>query len=132
MTLHEAIGQLEAAGGAIRLDGERVKVKLPPDYPEAELLLTELRQHREEVAELLRQRTAGGQNWPLESLDYERRFAQPHAKLFPFIGRKVRTLAGPGTLLQVFADRATVLLGSELKKCSCFAPGEIEPVSWEL
>jgi hypothetical protein len=70
--------------------------------------------------------------WPPASLDAERRFGQPHARLFPFIGRKVRTPGGPGTLLQVFAERVTVLLDSELGKCAVFTPGEIEPVSWEL
>jgi hypothetical protein len=70
--------------------------------------------------------------WPPVSLDAERRFGRPHAKLFPFIGRKVRTPTGTGTLLQVFSDRATVLLDSELSRCSFFSPGQIEPVSWEL
>jgi len=67
--------------------------------------------------------------WPPESLDAEKRFGQSHAKLFPFLGRKVRTPVGPGTLLQVFAHRVTVLLDSQLSKCSFFSPGEIEPVS---
>jgi hypothetical protein len=44
----------------------------------------------------------------------------------------VRTAAGSGTLLQVFAERVTVLLDSELSKCAWFGPGEIEPVSQEL
>jgi len=70
-------------------------------------------------------------NWPPASMDGERRFGQPHAKLFPLIGRKVRTPAGPGTLLQVFAKRVTVLLDAELSRCSVFLPAEVEPVSWE-
>ena len=69
--------------------------------------------------------------WPKESLEAERRFGQPHAKLFLFIGRKVRTPNGAGTLLQVFAERVTVLLDSELRRCSFFRPAEIKPVSWE-
>jgi hypothetical protein len=69
--------------------------------------------------------------WPCASLDTERRFAQPHAKLFPFIGRKVKTPAGTGTLIQVFAGRVTVLLESDMEKCAFFKPAEIEPVSWE-
>jgi hypothetical protein len=69
--------------------------------------------------------------WPPASLDAERRFGQAHAKLFPFIGRKVRTPAGPGTLLQVFSERVTVLLDSELTHCTFFQPAEIEPVSRE-
>jgi hypothetical protein len=71
-------------------------------------------------------------DWPVESLDAVRRFGQPHAKLFPFIGRKVRTPAGPGTLLQVFSERVTVVLDSELSRCSVFQPGEIEPVNWQV
>jgi len=70
--------------------------------------------------------------WSRAPLDAERRFAQPNAKLFPCIGRKVWTPLGPGTLLQVFADRVTVVLDFEISKCSFFAPGQIEPVSWEL
>ena len=49
----------------------------------------------------------------------------PHAKLFPLIGRKVRTPRGLG--IQVFAERVTVLLDSE----RAFRPTELEPVSWE-
>lgn len=74
-------------------------------------------------------RTEAG--WPPESLDAEQRFGQPHAKLFPYLGRKVHTPAGPGTLLQVFAERATVLLDSELSRCSFFAPSQVEPVTWD-
>src|SRR5215472_12847578 len=46
--------------------------------------------------------------WPTACFDMEKRFAQPHARLFPFIGRKVRTPGGTGTLLQVFAKRVMV------------------------
>jgi hypothetical protein len=70
--------------------------------------------------------------WPIASLAAERRLAQPHAKLYPFIGRKVRTPTGTGTLLQVFMDRVTVVLDIELSRCSFFAPEQVEPVSWEL
>lgn len=76
--------------------------------------------------------SAKGNSWSARSLDAERRFRQPHARLFPFLGRKVRTPAGPGTLLQVFGDRVTVLLDSELSKCVFFRPTEIEPVSKEM
>jgi len=70
--------------------------------------------------------------WPPASLDTERRFGQAHAKLFMFIGRKVRTPGGLGTLLQVSAERVTVLLDLELSRCSFFHPKAIEPVSWEV
>jgi len=74
---------------------------------------------------------AAENGWQLECQRAEERFAQAHAKLFPLLGRKVRTPAGPGTLLQVFADRVAVVLDSELSKCSCFSPDQIEPVSGE-
>lgn len=74
------------------------------------------------------ERPAGAPGAPSEA---ERKFGQPHTRLFPFIGRKVRTPAGPGTLLQVFAERVTVALESELTKCAVFRPDEIEPASGE-
>lgn len=70
--------------------------------------------------------------WPSESLDAEWRFRQPHAKLFPFIGRKVRTPTGPGMLVQVFAERVTVLLDSDLDKCAVFRPCDVEPTRRDL
>ncbi len=69
---------------------------------------------------------------PPESLDVEGRFNQEQAKLFPFLGRKVWTPKGPGTLLQVFAGRVTVLLDADLNKCSFFSRPEIQPVSPDL
>ena len=66
--------------------------------------------------------------WPSASLDAERRFGQPHAKLFPFLGRKVRTPIGVGTLIQVFADRCT---DSQVSQCDRFPLVDIVPVSWE-
>lgn len=130
--LLEVVSRLEEAGGKLTLDGDRIRYSIPARDTEALGLLAELRKHREGVKELLRQRVAGQRSWPLESLDAERRFGQPHAKLFPFIGRKVRTPEGPGTLIQVFRDRVTVVLDAEPSKCSCFAPGEIEPANWSL
>jgi hypothetical protein len=127
----EAIETLESAGGAVRLDGESVKVKLPTDYPDVAWLLAELRKHRNEVTALLRQRGARQRNLVQDGLDSERRFGQPHAKLFTFIGRKVRTPEGPGTLIQVYAERVRVLLDAERDKCSFFKPSQIEPVSTE-
>ena len=71
----------------------------------------------------------GGDPWPTESITAERRFCQSHAKLFPFLGRKVLTPDGPGTLQQVFADRVTVLLDSDLGRCAVFAPEEIRTIA---
>jgi len=69
--------------------------------------------------------------WPPESLESEAKFGAPYARLFPFIGRKVRTPDGAGVLLQVFRERCAVALDVEAQKyLHFFPPGEIEPVSW--
>ena|ERR1700690_3575892 len=65
-----------------------------------------------------------------KSIEAKRKFGQSHASLFPFLGRKVRTPGGPGTLQQVFAERVTVLLDSELSKCAVFTPDEVMPCEW--
>lgn len=130
--LLQIVSRLEQSGGTLVLDGDRIRYSVPSEDAEAHALLVELRKHREEVRGLLVQRAAEKRPWPPASLSAERRFGQPHGKLFPFLGRKVRTPAGPGTLLQVFAERVTVLLESNIDKCAFFRPAEIEPVSWEL
>ena len=129
----EVVSRIEELGGYLALDADGgIRYRVPKDSLEAQGLLAELRKHRERVMELLRQRKANECNWPPASLDAERRFAQSHAKLFPYLGRKVRTPGGLGTLIQVFAGRATVVLDSELSLCSFFVPDQIEPVSWEV
>lgn len=51
---------------------------------------------------------ADDEGWPEESFDAKRRFGQPHARLFPFIGKRVWTAQGAGLLLQVFADKCEI------------------------
>ena len=114
----QIVSRLEEIGGTLVLDGDRIHYKIPSGDTEVQRLLAQLRRQRERVRTLLLQREAD-------------RFTRPHTKLFPFLGRKVRTPGGPGTLLQVFAERVTVLLDSELSRCSFFWPTEIEPVSSE-
>lgn len=81
------------------------------------------------ILEELRSRTSEEPIGDGPSLEAELRFGQSHARLFPFIGRKVRTPRGSGTLLQVFADTATVVLDSDLSRCCFYAPAEIEPIN---
>jgi hypothetical protein len=127
--LRQIVSRLEQGGGTLALDGDRIRYSVPKGSREAQELLAELRKHREGVTELLRQR-AKEPGEPSASFDAERRFGQPHARLFPYIGRKVRTPRGHGTLLQVFAERATVLLDSEREgSCARFLPAEISPIA---
>ena len=125
----EIVSRLEQAGGSLSLNGDRIEYVIPKGNRETQEMLAELRKHRERVMDLLRQRETNESNRPSASQDTLGRFRQPHAKLFPFIGRKVRTPEGPGTLLQVFADRVTVLLESEVSKCAVFKSSEIELTS---
>lgn len=52
--------------------------------------------------------------WPPECMGSQNRFGQRHARLFPLLGRVVSTLSGPGVLVQVSANRATVELAGSL------------------
>ncbi len=147
MTAETLVAALEQEGVRLRVEGERLKLEAPADRVPRPETIAGLRENKAAVVEFLRGRsqpqgiqfssfpdpierkTEKLESWPPESLRAERRFAQPHAKLFPFLGRKVRTPDGPGTLIQVLADRVTVALDSELSQCSFFTPAQIEPVS---
>jgi hypothetical protein len=150
MTAETLVAVLEQDGVRLRVEGERLKLEAPSDKVPSPETIAGLRENKAAVVEYLRGRspqpaaiqfssfpdpipwkTEKLENWPPESFEVERRFAQPHAKLFPFLGRKVRTPSGPGTLIQVFADRVTVLLDSELSRCTFFVPAQIEPITWE-
>jgi len=150
MSAEALVASLEQDGVRLKIDGDKLKLEAPADRVPGQETLAGLREHKTAVLEYLRtrmlhegiqfssfpipigQKTEKREDWPSESLDAERRFGQPHAKLFPFIGRKVRTPAGAGTLIQVFAERVTVVLDSDLDKCAMFSPRDIEPASREL
>jgi hypothetical protein len=150
MTAETLVAQLEQVGVLLIVEGDKLRLHAPPDKVPLPETIAELRENKTAVLEYLRERVKPAQNqfssfpthkawqteklesWPPESLEAERRFGQSHAKLFPFLGRKVRTPDGPGTLLQVFADRVTVLLESELSRCSFFQPNQISLISRDL
>ena len=56
--LLEIVSRLEAAGGKLTLDGERVRYSVPSEDAEARALLAELRKDREKVRAFLRARAA--------------------------------------------------------------------------
>jgi len=129
----EVLIELKRRRVSVAVEGDTLRLK--PRRALDEALLSIIRQAKPAILEVLRRRPAAfcqTEPCPAVSLDAALRFGQPHAKLFPFIGRKVRTPAGPGTLLQVFANRVTVVLDSEMSRCSFFPPAGIQPVSWEL
>ncbi len=150
MTPETLVAVLEQEGVRLRVEGARLKLEAPADRVPSSETLAGLRENKAAVVEYLRDRaqprkiqffsfpspivrkTEKLENWPPESFEAERRFASPHARLFPFLGRKVRTPGGPGTLIQVFADRVTVMLDSELARNCFFKQTDVEPVSWDL
>jgi hypothetical protein len=62
-----------------------------------------------------------------DSLEAERRFEQPHARLFPFIDKRVWTPIGTGVLLQVFAGRCEILLDGQSRTVRV-RPEDVGPI----
>lgn len=120
MRPEELLQTVEALGVVVTLDREnlvlRPKSLLPPD------LVKQLRAHKAELLDLVEL-----QSWPEESRQAVRRFGLPCARLYPFLGRTVLTPAGPGRLVQVFAERATVLLDAHPHRADVFLPSELQP-----
>jgi hypothetical protein len=52
-------------------------------------------------------------------------FGQPHACLFPLIGKRVATPRGIGRLITVFRQRCEVILDAEPERAACFRPDEV-------
>jgi len=60
VSVTEVLGEVEAVGIELRLDGERIRIRFPEPQQRDELAeqVAFLRAHRDEVAEFLRERTA--------------------------------------------------------------------------
>lgn len=120
MTPEELLARVEALGVIVTLDREdlvlRPKSRLSPE------LVEQLRANKPKLLDLVELRT-----WPKESRDAVRRFGRPYARLYPFLGREVETPQGRGRLLQVFAERVTVVLDTEPSRASFFLPSEVRP-----
>lgn len=121
MNAEELLAEVEALGVAVSLDREGILLRprslLTPELIEA------LRAHKEALRGLVELR-----GWPEASREAVRSFGLPHARLYPFIGRTVTTPDGPGTLLQVFSERAAVLFddGAE-RRVFHYLPSELTP-----
>jgi hypothetical protein len=105
--------------------------------PAVKNAIATLRQHKQEAITFL---TGGGsapegrRKWSSENLYAQERFECLAARLYPFIGRRVRTTLGLGTVLRVSRNRVTVLLDVETtkpekgQKANCFRPTDICPL----
>lgn len=101
MNALEVLNELKRTGCEVAFDGDRLLVHGP--------LTDELRQairtNKPEIIALLRSGT-GVHNlneWPPECLESEKRFGCPEARLYPLLGKEVRTPEGTGTLWQVLS-----------------------------
>jgi hypothetical protein len=51
--LGEALDRVEALGGRLRLEGEKIKIRLPEDCPDAPKLVQAIRSNREAIRQML-------------------------------------------------------------------------------
>lgn len=120
MTAEDLLAEVEALGVAVRLDRHelvlRPKSRLTPE------LVERLRAHKAELLDLVEL-----QGWPEASRKAVRRYGAPCARLYPFLGRTILTPEGPGRLLQVLPERATVVLDSRPGRLCAFLPSELRP-----
>lgn len=122
LTGAEAIlAELEALSIQVGTDGQVLDLVGPRGALTAELA-EEIRSQKRDLLELVEL-----QRWPAESRDAVRRFGKPCARLYPFVGREIQTPDGPGRLLQVLAERVTVVLDAEPSRARFFLPSEVRP-----
>jgi len=120
MTANELLARVEALGVVVMLD-ERDLVLRPRSRLTPELV-EQLRAHKAELLDLIEL-----QNWPEESREAVRRFGCSCARLYPFLGREILTAEGSGRLLQVFPERAMVVLDADPNRAHFFLPSELRP-----
>ena len=120
MTPSEILSELQARQVEVVVVGDRLRFRPVTAVPEP--LLEALRAHKAEVMDLVEL-----QCWPEASREAVRLYRAPYARLYPFLGRTIQTPRGPGRLLQVFPERATVVLDGERERASVFLPSEVRP-----
>lgn len=141
-TLAKALETLNRCGVKVAVENCSIRVSYrckAASLPAVRNAIAVLRQHRDEAIACLTRATVTRSlvrpGWPPASLEAERKFGHPAARLYPFLNQRVRTPKGTGVLLQVFGDRATVLLDTELtrpqhaRRLSYFDPADVCPPS---
>jgi hypothetical protein len=124
MNAEDLLAEVEALGVTVDLDGDVLRFRPGSAIPAG--LVEELRAHKPELVELVSLR-----GWPDASRECVRQFGRPEARLYPFLGKTVATRAGRGRLLQVFHERASVLLESDPRKVVTLLPSEVWPLEIE-
>ena len=121
MNAEDLLAEVEALGVTVDLDGDVLRFRPGSAIPAG--LVEVLRAHKPELVELVSLR-----GWPDASLECVRQFGRPEARLYPFLGKTVATPAGKGRLLQVFHERASVLLERDPRKVVTMLPSELWPL----
>lgn len=124
MTPSELLAELERRGIILRPEGDAIHYTAPKGAMTDELREA-IRRHKPEIIALLRHNGS----WPPECLEAEQRFGCPEARLYPLLGKTVRTPEGTGTLWQVLsAKRIGVVLGADGQRhVAYFSLEEVEP-----
>ena len=65
--------------------------------------------------------------WSPGAFEAVERFGQAHARLFPFIGKRIWTPDGAGELLSVFAEQCEILLDGSLRTARVL-PEDVRPI----
>ena len=87
--------ELHQRGITVAADGDTLVLK--PRRALDDAILTRIREAKPAILKAL------------QETDAERRFGQPHARLFSLIGKRVWTPSGAGELLSVFAEQCEIL-----------------------
>jgi hypothetical protein len=122
VTARELLASLRRSGIEVSVREDRLRVEAPRGAVTPEIR-QRLADRKQELIELL----SAPVTWSPESIAAAASFGVPHARLYPFIGKAVDTPAGGGRLLQVFAERAAVLLDHDAERVVYFVPSEIRP-----
>jgi len=95
------LGELQRRGVSVTADGDALVLK--PRRAVDDAILGRIREAKPAILKALKQA------WPPESEAQARRFGQSHARLFPFIRKRVWTPTGPGVLLSAYAEQCEIL-----------------------
>ena len=116
MTVTQAFHAIESVGGRVRLEGDRIRCRIPDPTPQPVAEAVEvLRRQKPEALALLgwQSGTTPETQWPPKCLAPERKFGVPSARLYPFLDHVVMTPEGPARLLQVFKRYVRVHFNGE-------------------
>lgn len=117
----EILAELEALSIQVGTDGQVLELVGPRGALRPELA-EEIRCHKRDLLELVEL-----QQWPEASREAVRRYGEPCARLYPFLGQSILTPRGAGRLVGVLPERATVVLDGQPGRPSVFLPSELRP-----